>query len=104
MSDYRKAWTSYRRRAWTTFGAWLVPPVLIYLLGIGGALEIRLIAAWLLLFTGSMVWLYSFRCPRCHEWFFIEFPTNHPLAKVCVHCGLPKYANSDPEGTDHEES
>ena len=54
-----------------------------------------LVAAWLLAFTASMMWLYSFRCPRCREWFFIRFPINHPLTKVCVHCGLPKHAHAD---------
>jgi len=96
MSDYRREWNSYRLRALTTFGVWVTPPVIIYLTGVGGALGIGLIIAWLLFFTGSMMWLFSFRCPRCREWFFIQFPTNHPLTRVCVHCGLPKYADSDP--------
>ena len=96
MSDYRKEWKSYRHRARTTLGAWVIPLVIIQLSGIGGRLWIGLVGAWLLFFTVSMVWLYSFRCPRCLEWFFIQFPTNHPLTKVCVHCGLPKYADSDP--------
>lgn len=103
MSDYRRDWRSYRRRFRTAVGAWVIPPVIIYLLSIGGPIEIGLIAAWLLLFTGSMVWLFSFRCPRCREWYFIVFPTNHPLTKVCVHCGLPKYAGSDPDDTGHDE-
>ena len=104
MSDYRKEWRSYRRRLITTFGAWVIPPVIIYMLSIGGPLEIGLIAAWLLLFTSAMIWLFSFRCPRCREWFFITFPTNHPLTKVCVHCGLPKHARSDPDEEVKEES
>ena len=102
MSDYRKEWRSYRRRVLTAFAAWVIPPVIIYLMRIGRPLEIWLIAAWLLLFTASMVWLYSFRCPRCREWFFIKMPTNHPLTKVCVHCGLPKYVKSDPDEADPE--
>jgi len=102
MSDYRKEWRSYRCRLRTTLGAWLIPPVIIYLSGVTGRLWMWLVAAWLLSFTGAMVWLYSFRCPRCKEWFFIQFPTNHPLARVCVHCGLPKYANSDPGEAGHK--
>ncbi len=102
VKDYQKEWKSYRRRVRTTMVAWVIPPVMIYLLGVGGRLWIGLVCAWLLLFTASMMWLYSFRCPRCREWFFIKFPTNHPLTKVCVHCGLPKYAMSDPGETDPE--
>ncbi|MGD8353829.1 MAG: hypothetical protein PVJ01_06645 [Pseudomonadota bacterium] len=97
MSDYRNEWKSYRRRVWITAGAWAIPPVMIYLSGAGGRLFTGLVCAWLLAFTASMVWLFSFRCPRCQEWFFIRFPTNHPLTRVCVHCGLPKHANKDPD-------
>ena len=104
MSSYRKEWRSYRRRVLTAFAAWVIPPVIIYLLGVGGSFEIGMIAAWLLLFTTAMVWLYSFRCPRCQEWFFIIFPTNHPLAKACVHCGLPKHASSDPDESNEENN
>ena len=102
MSDYKKEWKSYRLRVWITLGTWVVPPVVIYLSGIGGQLWIWLVGAWLLIFTISMIWLFSFRCPRCQEYFFIQFPTNHPLTKACVHCGLPKHAVSDPEETDLE--
>lgn len=97
MEEYRKKWRSYRLRVWTTVAAWVVPPVLIYLSGVGGKAWVILVCTWLLLFTASMMWLYSFRCPRCREWFFIQFPTNHPLAKVCVHCGLPKHTATDPQ-------
>lgn len=93
--DYSKEWRSYRRRFRFTAAAWALPPVLIYLSRIGGRLWTMMVVAWLLTFTASMVWLFSFRCPRCREWFFIQFPTNHPLTKVCVHCGLPKYADPD---------
>ena len=103
LTDYRKEWKSYRRRLWAAVAAWAVPPVLVKLAGLGGALEIALIAAWLFLFTLSMVRLYSFRCPRCHEWFFLKSLRNHPLAKNCVHCGLPKHAPSDPDQAPPEE-
>jgi len=96
MTDYIREWRSYRRRFRTTFAVWVLPAAAIYLSGVGGPLQIWLIAAWLLAFTVSMIWLFSFRCPRCREWYFIKLPTNHPLTRVCVHCGLPKWARSDP--------
>lgn len=95
MSDYAKEWAAYRLRFRVTLALWVLPAAAIYLSGVGGALQVWLIVGWLLAFSVSMVWLFSFRCPRCREWFFIQFPTNHPLARACVHCGLPKFAPSD---------
>jgi hypothetical protein len=92
---YAPQWRDYRRRYIVTLASWVAPPVAIYLAGIGGVAQTVAIAGWLLAFSVSMVWLFSFRCPRCRGWFFIKLPSNHPFARACVHCGLPKWARED---------
>jgi phage FluMu protein Com len=96
MGPYDPQWKDYRKRFGFTLASWVLPPTVIYLTGIGGGVQVAAIAAWLLAFAVCMVWLFSFRCPRCREWFFIKIPSNHPFTKVCVHCGLRKWASSDP--------
>ena len=104
MNEYAPQWRDYRRRFITALLSWVVPPAIIHLTGIGGWVQNAAITAWLLLFAVCMMWLFSFRCPRCHEWFFIELPSNHPMAKACVHCGLPKWAREDVAPPDGEGS
>ncbi len=66
------------------------------------------------LFMAALVWMVAFavigyqrgnfRCPRCGELFFQKFDDrswrmswqHNPLARRCLHCGLPKWAQSDP--------
>jgi hypothetical protein len=36
-------------------------------------------------------------CPRCGNTFFFTWWWSNPLARRCVHCGLPKWATSDPD-------
>lgn len=43
----------------------------------------------------SLAGVALFSCPRCHKWFFATWYRN-PFARKCVHCGLPKWANSEP--------
>ncbi len=94
--SYRESWKDYKRRFRITAVAWLVPPAAIYLTQVAGALQVWLIMAWLTAFAVAMTWLFSFRCPRCGQWFFIKGVTNSPLAGACVNCGLSKWALEDP--------
>jgi hypothetical protein len=34
-------------------------------------------------------------CPRCSKSFFFTWWWSNPLARRCVHCGLPKWATHD---------
>ncbi len=58
---------------------------------------LALSAYWIttgLLILRVLLW----RCPRCHEVFSMSgrwFGWT-PLTRACVHCGLPKFANEDP--------
>lgn len=36
-----------------------------------------------------------FPCPRCGKPFFARWWYRNPFARQCVHCGLPKWANSE---------
>jgi hypothetical protein len=66
---------------------------------------------WLLLFAAWVVLLFGFffvsgeyvywSCPRCGKPFHYVARWygrwNNPFAQHCVHCGLPKWADSDPD-------
>jgi hypothetical protein len=36
-------------------------------------------------------------CPRCGNTFFFSWWWSNPLARRCLHCGLPKWATHDPD-------
>jgi hypothetical protein len=91
----RESWKDYRRRFRVTAALWMAPPAVIYVTQVAGVTQIWLIVAWLTAFAAAMTHLYSFRCPRCGQWFFIKGATNRPLARACVNCGLPKWAIED---------
>src|SRR2546428_14131174 len=102
QSHFAFAWQDYRRRRRWFFGIWL-----------GGFLVVALVArllsklslgdldfavlgpAWMTAFVVVAIRLQFFRCPRCHRKFFGALLYSNPLAKKCVHCGLPKWSESD---------
>jgi hypothetical protein len=51
--------------------------------------------SWVLAFLIVGWRLNWFRCPRCRNRFFSTWWYHNPFARKCVHCGLPKWANSD---------
>ena len=101
-SDFAVAWNDYRRRRRWFFGVWL-----------GGFLVVALLAsllsklslddlafyvigpAWMIGFVIMAIRMSLFRCPRCHHRFFSTWWHNNPLARKCLHCGLPKWSESD---------
>jgi hypothetical protein len=38
---------------------------------------------------------FYFKCPRCHERFWLSKYTNRFLTKPCANCGLPAWAKDD---------
>jgi len=106
--DYSDAWRDYRRRRlvfWAVFLGY-VPGVMLILFAVGLPLSALsgikpdyfaypVAGAWMLAFLIASVRLSWFRCPCCHKWFFATFWYHNPLAQECVHCGLPKWADSD---------
>jgi hypothetical protein len=105
---YYAAWHEYsraRRRAWILFPLlfwggtalafgiqdtwfpsepWLVPVLMAP----------SVIAAIVVGHSGA-----RWRCPRCHELFFAAGMVGNAFARRCMHCGLPKWAPKDPDGT-----
>lgn len=103
---YAAAWAHYRRlrrRKWVIgLSLILIIPGSAVLSGIfdGGTavsdgLTSALLLVWFFTLLSMMFRQNLWRCPRCSQRFFIGPPVNNPLARKCLHCGLPKWAVSD---------
>jgi predicted RNA-binding Zn-ribbon protein involved in translation (DUF1610 family) len=108
---YTPAWRAYRRwsRAfWLLFLGFLPAVDGIYRLarmaGSDGSWIGLVALAWMLAFAVAGYHHTNFDCPRCGEPFFYRFDAriwrrswqHNPFARHCMHCGLPKWAASDP--------
>src|SRR5437867_2231180 len=101
-SQFEFAWRDYRRRRRWFFGTWLGGFVIVAsLAAIFDRLSLRtagfwiLGPAWMICFLVGALRLQLFRCPRCHRPFFNAYWYGNPLARRCVHCGLPKWSAED---------
>src|SRR6266849_5578435 len=107
--DYAPAWRDFRRRRFIFWAVFLgyMPGVLAIVVAVclplsaltGIKLDYffyAIASCWMVAFlvTGWRVGLIP--CPRCHKWFFATWWYRNPFARKCVHCGLPKWANSEP--------
>jgi predicted RNA-binding Zn-ribbon protein involved in translation (DUF1610 family) len=106
-SDYGVAWHDLRKRR-IIFGIvfltylpgvlaimFTVVPVLSWLTGAKPDYFFYAIAAcWMAAFAVAGFRVSHFPCPRCGNAFFAKWWFNNPLARKCVHCGLPIGANS----------
>jgi hypothetical protein len=106
--DYTAAWCDLKRRqliSWAMFLGY-VPGVFAIVFGV----ELPLAAltgieldyffypvafSWMALAVIAGWRKATFRCPHCHRWFFATWWYQLPFARKCVHCGLPKWANSN---------
>jgi hypothetical protein len=107
MVDYSANWRKYKRlKTYYFIGSWAVLVAFVgflhykfnlvytdnYITPLGFILSAAYVTA--IVITGYPV--YWFRCPRCGKFFSAKRWSNRGLnAKSCVHCGLPRYANSD---------
>jgi hypothetical protein len=96
--SYADAWSDYRHRSrlfWLTWVAgFLVAVSLTYLLSLFRApswLFLGIAVGWIVGFLYAAMRLQLFRCPRCRERFFSGTWYYWPVARACVHCGLPKW-------------
>ena len=58
-----------------------------------------MVAAWFLFLAVAVVGAGCFACPRCRRRFFQAWRWGNPFASRCLHCGLPKWATRDPDGS-----
>jgi hypothetical protein len=47
--------------------------------------------AWLAGFAGASLYRQSFRCPRCHQFFFRRYVLVDPDSRNCKHCNLARW-------------
>jgi hypothetical protein len=106
--DYTAAWRDFRRRRliyWVVFLGY-VPGAFALFVGVGLPISAfigiapdyffyAIAGSWMLAWLISGLRARLFPCPRCHKWFFATWWYSNPFARKCVHCGLPKWANSD---------
>ena len=100
-SDYSSAWTDYRRRRRWFFavflGGFAVVFVGLFAKLVSGSAIALLGPAWMVGFLITLLRLYTFQCPRCRHWFFLTSWFGNPDARKCLHCGLPKWSEHDPD-------
>ena len=62
---------------------------------IGSEIPIYVIAlAWMLAFAASVIALNFFKCPSCQRPFFHTWLLGNIVARKCMHCGFPKWAEA----------
>lgn len=101
-SDFALAWNDYHRRRRWFFGVWLggfailvTLDMLLSKLPLRGLVFDVLGPIWMIGFVIVAIRLSLFRCPRCHHRFFTTWWHGNPLARKCLHCGLPKWSEVD---------
>jgi hypothetical protein len=100
--SYHQQWQDYRKRSyrfWAVFltfipGVALIGIPLSRLLGSDGVVFV-VAMIWMAAFAITAVYKSYWSCPRCNKPFFQKWWYHNPLAGRCVHCGLPKWAESD---------
>lgn len=99
---YEARWNDYRSRYRVVSAIFLSYVPAVALIGIaiaqwsGSERPVYFVAAaWMIAFAIAGVRLSTFRCPRCAKWFFATWYFHNPLARHCVHCGLPKWATNE---------
>ena len=107
--DYSEQWRQLKRRQRITWLILLGGMPCVLALTLLATLLVRAIEApptWIdrAFFVAGGTWMLgsvaagskaiAFLCPRCTERFFSTWWYYNGFARKCVHCGLPKWANS----------
>jgi hypothetical protein len=98
--DYSEQWRDLRRRR-LIVALLAICTMVFILVNLIELPRIWVDGAFYIVFGGWMVGVFlasrrpmTFLCPRCRYPFFRTSWYHNPLATKCVHCGLPKWANS----------
>ncbi len=108
QSDYEAGWRDLKRRRiifWAVFLGYIPGTMAVFLLvglpvsaltGIKPDYFFAAIAlCWMVAFVVTSLRMTLFSCPRCKKSFFASWWYHNSFARKCVHCGLPKWANSE---------
>ena len=110
MTTYSEQWKNYRR--WRRLllliflgyipGVWLISTSLTRYLNWEHA-EMVIALSWMFAFAVIGIRFTLWPCPRCGRGFFATWWYSNQFARKCVHCGLPKWIESDPskESSNH---
>lgn len=101
-TTYEQEWREYRKRRNTFFiiFATYIPGVLLFALLLqrlarSDTATLIIAFVWILAFGVAAVRVTTWPCPRCGKWFHAKWLMGNPLARHCLHCGLPKWADRD---------
>ena len=98
-AEYAAAWRQYRKLGrlrlialfgHLPFGAAVAEAT--HLFHLRAPLPVLLLMPWFCFAVVALARAGSFQCPRCHHAFFYTWYLSNPLARRCLHCGLPKWA------------
>jgi hypothetical protein len=107
--SYSEQWRDWRKRrniVWLIFLGYIPGVIAIFfsvlflfrLIGLPAAWDgpafYAIAGSWMFSFIVAGIYAGYFPCPRCHKPFFVTWWYRNPFARKCVHCGLPKWANS----------
>ena len=101
--EYLRSWRDLRRREFLFwfFVLSYVPGILLIIVIVGTFdyalpehLGVYFSIAWLAGFVGTGLYRQSFRCPRCHHYFFQRLGLVDPDARKCMNCRLTAWASS----------
>ena len=99
--EHLRSWRDLRRREFLFwfFVLSYVPGILLIIVVLNAFehdlpehLGVYFSMAWLVGFVGTGLYRQSFRCPRCHHYFFRRPGFADPYARSCLHCKLACWA------------
>ena len=100
-SDYSRSWHDLRRREFLYwfFVLSYVPGILLVIVLLNAFephlpehLGVYFSIIWLAGFAWTGLYRQSFRCPRCHHYFFRRLGFADPYARTCLNCNLTCWA------------
>jgi hypothetical protein len=102
-NEYQENWQRYRKLRNLYFVIWLgyIPAVYVFTVLMSKAFgtffpSFVFAGIWMLMFAATGARLSTWPCPKCGKWFSVSWWYNKSFfARKCVHCGLPKFADSD---------